>query len=196
MKKILFLLLFPVLCFGQNKKELIATVNRLKNDSVSLESKIENKVNEIKINENTIALLKQKNKRLVSDLNVANTLLNDTVSHFENTIRLLKNTAIPDRNFEQALIDLGYDDVIDGQVLTANINTIDSLFIVEKNISDLTGIEAFTALTYLDCLDNQLTNLDVSKNTALTYLDCLDNQFDCSPQMNKINEEVENYLNH
>ena len=64
-------------------------------------------------------------------------------------------------------------------------------------IGDLTGIEAFTALTTLDCsfnqlasLDfstntalnrlychyNQLTSLDVSANTALTHLDCDSNQ--------------------
>ena len=33
-----------------------------------------------------------------------------------------------------------------------------------------------TALTHLECYNNQLTSLDVSKNTALTYLDCGDNQ--------------------
>ena len=39
-------------------------------------------------------------------------------------------------------------------------------------ISDLTGIEDFSALTYLDCRSNQLTNLDVSFNDALTDLRC------------------------
>ena len=81
-------------------------------------------------------------------------------------------TSIPDQNFEQALIDLGYDDVIDGKVLTANINSVDSLSLYRKNISDLTGIEDFTALTYLECGRNKLTSLDVSQNTTLTYLDC------------------------
>ena len=33
-----------------------------------------------------------------------------------------------------------------------------------------------TALTNLNCCDNQLTSLDVSKNTALTTFDCYDNQ--------------------
>ena len=36
-------------------------------------------------------------------------------------------TAIPDQNFEQALIDLGHDYDIDGQVLTANISSITNL---------------------------------------------------------------------
>ena len=45
-----------------------------------------------------------------------------------------------------------------------------------KNISNLKGVEHFTALTRLDCYNNQLTSLDVSKNTALTRLDCSNNQ--------------------
>ena len=52
-------------------------------------------------------------------------------------------TSIPDQNFEQALINFGYDDVIDGKLLTANINSVDSLFLEDKNISDLIGVEAF-----------------------------------------------------
>ncbi len=85
-------------------------------------------------------------------------------------------TAIPDQNFEQALIDLGYDNVIDGQVLTANINSISYLNVGFMNISNLTGIEDFTSLTYLDCYGNQITNLDLSYNVALTYLECWYNQ--------------------
>ena len=43
-------------------------------------------------------------------------------------------------------------------------------------IFDLTGIEAFTALTNLNCNQNKLVSLDVSANTALIELDCSDNQ--------------------
>ena len=38
-------------------------------------------------------------------------------------------TYIPDDNFEQALINLGYDNILDDYVLTANINTITHLYI-------------------------------------------------------------------
>ncbi|MBM78517.1 MAG: Por secretion system protein, partial [Crocinitomicaceae bacterium] len=61
---------------------------------------------------------------------------------------------IPDQNFEQALIDLGYDDVVNGKLLTANIINVDSLDVFEKGISDLKGIEAFTSLKSLDCGGN------------------------------------------
>ena len=88
-----------------------------------------------------------------------------------------QTTAIPDANFEQALIDLGYDTgFIDGIVLTNNIDTVTNLNVFNKNIGDLTGIEDFTALTVLDCSYNQLTSLDLTQNTALSCLECRSNQ--------------------
>jgi len=44
------------------------------------------------------------------------------------------------------------------------------------NISDLTGIEYFSALTSLQCENNQLTTLDLSQNTVLLYFTCSNNQ--------------------
>ena len=110
-------------------------------------------------------------------------------------------TQIPDADFEQWLFDYGHDNVIDGQVLTNNINWIEELTMLPGQlayeISDLTGIEDFvslkslaipdnnltsidvsqnTALESLNCGGNQLTSLDVSQNTALTYLNCAQNQ--------------------
>ena len=85
-------------------------------------------------------------------------------------------TSIPDQNFEQALIDLGYDNAVDGQVLTVNINGVSFLNVSSKAISDLTGIEDFTSLNELQCYSNQLTNLNVSQNTSLTHLYCNSNQ--------------------
>ena len=87
-----------------------------------------------------------------------------------------QKTYVPDDNFEQCLIDLGYDDVLDDSVTTANISGVTYLFINYKNISDLTGIEDFAALNNLNCSQNQLTTLDISQNTALKTLDCSTNQ--------------------
>ena len=64
------------------------------------------------------------------------------------TFGFSQTTYVPDDNFEQALIDLGYDDVLDDYVLTANISGVEDLNVMEKEISDLTGIEDFTALTH------------------------------------------------
>ena len=85
-------------------------------------------------------------------------------------------TSIPDNNFEQALIDLGLDDVLDGSVLTENINNVTSLVVTNASISDLSGIQDFEALTTLYCNDNLLTNLDLSSNIGLVDLRCQNNQ--------------------
>ena len=80
-------------------------------------------------------------------------------------------TNIPDDNFEQALIDLGYDDVMDDYVLTSNINEVTALEISDKNISDLTGIEDFLALQDLFLKNNSVSVLDLSNNINLLQLD-------------------------
>ena len=86
-------------------------------------------------------------------------------------------TLIPDPNFEQKLINLGIDRFpLDGKIHTSNINTLTSLDVSKSNISDLTGIQDFVALTDLNCSQNSLTTLNVSKNTALTTLDCNTNR--------------------
>ena len=80
-------------------------------------------------------------------------------------------TLIPDSNFEQKLIDLGIDtDGLNGKITITNISSITSLDLSNSTIKDLTGIENFTALQILDCSNNQLTSLDLSKNTNLQIL--------------------------
>ncbi|MDB2362617.1 hypothetical protein N9V65_04125, partial [Flavobacteriales bacterium] len=85
-------------------------------------------------------------------------------------------TYVPDDNFEQALIDFGYDDVLDDYVLTENISDITFLNVSTKGISDLTGIEDFESLEILYCYDNNLSSLDISSNSNLIKLYCYNNQ--------------------
>ncbi len=95
-----------------------------------------------------------------------------------NDFGLLYYTAIPDSNFEQALIDQGIDSegILDGQVLTSDISGITNLLIPSLGISDLTGIEDFAALEVLTCSDNNLSGLYVGHNVNLTTLHCDTNQ--------------------
>ncbi|MCZ4317666.1 T9SS type A sorting domain-containing protein [Aequorivita viscosa] len=83
-------------------------------------------------------------------------------------------TAIPDPNFENYLEQNGMGDGVpgNGQVLTANINTVTELLVNIQNISDLTGIEDFVALELLGCAFNPLTTLDLSNNHQLVELYC------------------------
>tara|TARA_B100001059_G_scaffold16402_1_gene13478 strand:- start:136 stop:1290 length:1155 start_codon:yes stop_codon:yes gene_type:complete len=87
---------------------------------------------------------------------------------------------IPDQNFEQALIDLSIDSnpVIDGQVLYDDISQVTNLSISYKDISDLTGIQAFYSLERLQVGHNNLTSLtfDPWNNTSLTHLYIENNQ--------------------
>ena len=86
-------------------------------------------------------------------------------------------TYIPDDNFEQAIIDLGYDGGMpDDYVPTLNIMDVDILDVSSYNIADLTGIEDFVALQELYCYNNQLNTLDLSNNIELTHIDCHINQ--------------------
>ena len=49
------------------------------------------------------------------------------------------------------------------------------IFAQNRGINDLTGIEAFTNITRLDCYANNLTTLDLSNNTSITHLQCENN---------------------
>ncbi len=93
------------------------------------------------------------------------------------TTTVAATTYVPDDNFEQALIDLGYDSgPLDDYVFTCNIDTVTFLSVHNKNISDLTGLDGFTSLTLLLCYSNQLTAIDLSSNTQLTDLVAHGNQ--------------------
>ena len=86
-------------------------------------------------------------------------------------------TLIPDVNFEKKLIALGIDrDDVNGKVLTSNISSLTTLNIYGSSIADLTGIQDFIALKTLDCSDNQITTLNLSKNVKLTDLRCGQNK--------------------
>ncbi len=107
---------------------------------------------------------------LVDDLNKDYTFwIKDATTIFSDTY--CRYTAIPDANFEAALENLAYDDISgDGQVPTALIEVVTDLNVDSESISDLTGIEDFTALTSLSCFDNALTTIDLSNNLNLESL--------------------------
>lgn len=84
-------------------------------------------------------------------------------------------TNVPDANFELALLNLGYDFVIDGVVETSAIDTITELYINNENIADLTGIEDFIALKSLFCYNNNLSIINLSNNTQLFEVTCSGN---------------------
>ena len=67
------------------------------------------------------------------------------LNSFDSTSQQLTN--IPDDNFEQHLINIGVDDILDDYVLTSNISSLTSLQLAVGD--NIIGIEDFTSLDYL-----------------------------------------------
>jgi hypothetical protein len=89
-----------------------------------------------------------------------------------------QNVNIPDANFKGYLLgNTAINTNGDTEIQVSEATAFNGgIYCQSMSISNLTGIEAFTALTWLECSYNQLDSLDVSQNTALTYLYCYDNQ--------------------
>ncbi|WP_299130480.1 hypothetical protein [uncultured Winogradskyella sp.] len=87
-------------------------------------------------------------------------------------------TQISDSNFEQALIDLGFDNELDGSILTSSAEVVDELIIDDKNISDLSGLQDFINLYNLSANGNNLSSVNVSSNTQLKFIFLDDNSLD------------------
>lgn len=122
--------------------------------------------------------LKEGFKGTVDDIGIWNRVLTpEEISAMYTPGEQPAYTLIPDVNFEKKLINLGIDSgVVDGKVRTSNITSVGSLNVSSSSISDLTGIQDFVSLTNLNCSQNSLKALNISKNTALTVLDCNNNQ--------------------
>ena len=81
----------------------------------------------------------------------------------------------PDENFRDR-VAFYCDKDHDSTLSQGELNGVTELYVAHAYIKDLTGIELFPKLEMLDCKNNNLTCLDVSKNTKLTKLYCEFNQ--------------------
>ena len=99
--------------------------------------------------------------------------------------------SIPDKNFEQYLVDfmIDKDGLVNGKMAKDDAKGVKELYCVQREIQSLVGIDNFVDLEILMCSSNKLTGLDVSKNVNLVYLWCYDNQIvdlDLSKNLNLI----------
>lgn len=87
---------------------------------------------------------------------------------------IISEENFPDENFRIWLTNQEYGK--DAVLTDEEIAGISEMYVGNRGIKSLQGIECFTELTRLWCYGNKLPSLDVSKNTKLTDLSCGDNQ--------------------
>lgn len=86
----------------------------------------------------------------------------------------INSTHFPDANFlkyVEKIIDTDHSGTLSQEERNATV-----IYVLGMGIKDLTGIEFFPELENLDCSENQLTQLDVSKNPKLKRLVCYENK--------------------
>lgn len=92
----------------------------------------------------------------------------------------INNTNFPDSVFRKYVEDnIDKADTTsgkkDGKLSKTERDAVTEISITNTNCTDLTGIAYFANLTKLNCFDNKLTTLDVSKNAKLRILKCYNN---------------------
>ena len=83
----------------------------------------------------------------------------------------INETTFPDENF-RTYVKENFDTTADDILTVSELERVTMIDVSVKEISDLTGVEYFTALQRLFCSNNNLTKLDLSQNTALQRLIC------------------------
>ena len=84
----------------------------------------------------------------------------------------ITSTNFPDDNFRNIVESKAIDRDLNGFLSDDEIKITTELALSKKNIKNLKGLEFFTNLMDLECANNSLTSLDITKNTELTRLDC------------------------
>jgi hypothetical protein len=85
---------------------------------------------------------------------------------------------IPDTAFLYALIDVGVDTDEDSLISIAEAEAVSTLMIMNRGITDMTGIEAFVMLDTLICDNNSIDTLNLATLSGLEMLSCGSNPID------------------
>ena len=106
---------------------------------------------------------------------------------------------IPDDNFEQFLIDNGHDDVMDNYISTSSALNVTELKLnansvgqqnAGNGITDLTGVNEFINLTWLNVGFNNIGSINVSNLTLLKHLFLFETGLNSIDVSNNINLET------
>lgn len=80
-----------------------------------------------------------------------------------------KNITIPDQNFKSYLVR-NFDKNQDGEISLKEVEKVVKIDCRSLNIRSLKGLQAFKNLEKLDARNNELKNIDLSKNITLLFL--------------------------
>lgn len=105
-----------------------------------------------------------------------NNLCSDTLEGEKDETYNESLTYLPDDQFEQSLIDLGIDNLLDDYVSTNAIKAITELNLSNQGIKNLTGIENFTSLRRLFANYNLIESINLKKLTNLEIIDLANNR--------------------
>ena len=152
MKRLLvFIFLIPTIGFTQNKKELYATIQRMKNDSVNFQIKIQEFKNEINSKENKIQTLEKDIQKKSDDIKIYEKDLKDLSLKLSNSEENGLNIT--------ALFESYKDSVNNNSITTDLVYTLSNLqfaFGTFENYDD--GME----ITYEFIIDDTKENLTLS----------------------------------
>lgn len=85
---------------------------------------------------------------------------------------------IPDPNFKQRVIALGYDENGDGNIQVSEAQKVTKLYVDGLGIVNLEGINSFTNIEELGCYNNKLQYLNVSGLKKLKHLYAYNNRIE------------------
>ena len=99
---------------------------------------------------------------------------NEISSDYIPLIPVPKLVTFASPNFKSYCVSK-FDTDGDGKISTIEAYQVTDIDCSGRSITDLTGIEAFTNLKYLNCSENSLTKLDISANTNLVDINVSNN---------------------
>lgn len=139
----------------------------------------------IKVDNYNISLLEDENSSLITYHYAVNApQLKDSFINFSFVIASdrftnveISETTFPDPSFREYVKE-NYDLDKDSILSPEELNAITYLYIPEKEIASLSGIEYFSNLTYLNFDHNAVTSVDLNSLSNLRGVSCNDNQLE------------------
>lgn len=94
---------------------------------------------------------------------------NENIVKISITQKVWDAVEIPDANFKAALLER-FDKDSDGEISREEAEAVEEISVPGKKIKSVDGLHNFENLFYLDCSNNELSSIDLSRNPQLQIL--------------------------